>query len=52
MAKQTALSVIYLFRGFRVPDLAGGMPFYAAEQKNMKQGIKWLDFISEMCYDD
>lgn len=36
IAKQTALTVICLFRGFRVPGLAGFMPFYAAEQKNMK----------------
>lgn len=36
MAKQTALSVICLFRGFRVPDLAVVMTFYASEQKNMK----------------
>lgn len=35
MAKQTALSVICLF-GFPSTRLIRGMPFYAAEQKNMK----------------
>ena len=35
MAKQTALSVICLFRASEY-RLSRGMPFYAAEQKNMK----------------
>lgn len=35
MAKQTALSVI-CFLGFPSTRLSRGMPFYAAEQKNMK----------------
>lgn len=49
MAKQTALSVI-CFLGFPSTRLSRGMPFYAAEQKNMKCRIKWLDFIAGMCY--
>lgn len=36
MAKQTALSAICLFRVSEYPVYPGGMPFYAAEQKNMK----------------
>lgn len=36
MAKQTTLTVICLFRVFRVPGLAVVMTFCTAEQKNMK----------------
>ena len=36
MAKQTTLTVICLFRVFRVPGLVGIVTFCAAGQKNMK----------------